>query len=88
MANNGGENNALARLSLEQVERIRELYSEGLYSYADLGRTFKVSRHTISSLLSGRSWQGQGALTTKEEERLRQVRMDRSNTRKGLRRWQ
>jgi hypothetical protein len=76
-----GESNGLARLSLKEVERIRDLYSEGLYSYADLGKRFNVSRHTISSLLTGRSWQGQGGVTTKQTEQLAKVRDRRRNHR-------
>jgi hypothetical protein len=80
-ANNArpGESNGLARLSLAEVERIRELYAEGLYSYADLGKRFNVSRHTISSLVSGRSWREQGGITTEQTEHLAKVRDRRRN---------
>ena len=45
-------------LSIEDVGEICELFLRGSWSYADLGERFKVSRHTISSLLTGRSWKG------------------------------
>jgi hypothetical protein len=46
-----------AKLSGEQVLRIRELYEAG-YSQGHLARTFLVTIGTIGRIVRGESWQG------------------------------
>lgn len=52
--NRGGEN-ANAKLSADDVERVRARIDLG-HSYAAIARSFQVSGKTISVIASGRSW--------------------------------
>ena len=51
-----GENNPSARLTEEQVIKIRELYKTGEYSYNKLAKMFDVSKGAINSILNYRTW--------------------------------
>lgn len=60
MAKNPGTSRRLpephwrAKLTDEEVELIRELYAEGLWSYATLAVVFEVSRFTIRDIVTYR----------------------------------
>ena len=43
------------KLSIEDIPRIREMYSQG-YSLAEIGRKFNVHSGTISGVISGKSY--------------------------------
>lgn len=45
-----------ALLNPEKVTKIRQLYSTGQYSHAQLGEHFGVSGATVSAVARGRSW--------------------------------
>lgn len=49
-----GETHPRAALSDHEVDLIRELHEEGLYSYQTLARMFEVSRYTIRDIVKGR----------------------------------
>lgn len=49
-----GENHPRASLSDHDVELIRELWDEGLWSYNSLAVKFEVSRYTIRDIVKGR----------------------------------
>lgn len=51
---NRGERNGQARLSLDQVETIRDL--RGLKTQREIAKIYGVSPSTIAMLMSGRSW--------------------------------
>jgi DNA invertase Pin-like site-specific DNA recombinase len=51
-----GARNGSAKLKPEQVERIRELYKQGGYTHAQLGRMFGVSKLPVGRILRGQSW--------------------------------
>jgi len=50
-----GTNHPRAKLSDKQVIEIRALSASGIVG-ADLGRQFKVGRHTISAIIHRKSW--------------------------------
>lgn len=43
-----------AKLTDEEVELIRELYEDGLWSYSALGVVFEVSRYTVRDIVKYR----------------------------------
>lgn len=43
-----------AKLTDDEVELVRELYAEGLWSYATLAVVFEVSRYTIRDIVKYR----------------------------------
>ncbi len=49
-----GENHPRASLSDHDVDLIRELWEEGLWSYSALAQKFEVSRYTIRDIIKGR----------------------------------
>jgi len=53
--NNHGEKNPSAKLSVEQVRRIKSLLAEGA-TRADLGRTFGVTEGMIGHIKFNRAW--------------------------------
>ena len=53
---NQGERHPLARLTAEQVKRIRDLYSTGKYSQRRLGSMFDVDGETVGSVVRRKSW--------------------------------
>jgi hypothetical protein len=50
-----GENHPMAKLTSDQVLKIRELYAHG-YRLCELGRMFKVCPQTIKSIIIGKIW--------------------------------
>ncbi len=59
-----GERNFGAVLSEKQVEAIRLMYSNGIYSTYDLSEIFQVSRGTISKIINKVSWKSTNDKTT------------------------
>lgn len=55
-----GEAHGGAKLTLEQVEEIREKYGKGGRQYNELGREYGVSGKAVSKIIKGLSWAGQG----------------------------
>ncbi len=55
---NNGDKNGQAKLTREQVNEIRELYTTGEYSHAKLGKMFFVSSATIGRAVNYVSWKG------------------------------
>lgn len=51
-----GEHNGRAKLSLEQIETIRDLFSTGAYSKVKLGKIFGVSDAQIGNIVRGIHW--------------------------------
>jgi len=51
-----GESHNRAKLTNEIVLEIRRLYSNGGYSYADLGRLFRVTKENISYIVNRKTW--------------------------------
>ncbi len=54
--NKQGENNGKSKLKDEEVLEIRRLYKENPVSYAALACRFRISRTTISDIISRRTW--------------------------------
>lgn len=50
-----GEANGMRKLNLEQIEKIRELRSQGL-SQARIAEMYSVKSNTISRIISGKRW--------------------------------
>lgn len=48
-----GENSHLHKLTDEEVEKIREIYSNGEYSQKDIGEMFGVKQRIISYIITG-----------------------------------
>lgn len=53
---NKGERHGMSKLTKKQVIEIRNLYSTGKYSYANIGKMFKVSRANIGDIVRKDSW--------------------------------
>lgn len=53
---NKGEKNSRAKLTLNQVEKIRELYETAKYFQRELGVLFSVSRSNIREIVNKNSW--------------------------------
>lgn len=51
-----GEDRHTSKLKKIQVEKIRELYSSGLYSQQKLSNMFSVSRETVREVVKNRTW--------------------------------
>lgn len=51
-----GESHPLAKLSLEKVFHIRDMYSGGIYSQDELAKKFGVSQANISSIIKNETW--------------------------------
>ena len=51
-----GEKQHCAKLSPNKVKEIRKLHVSGLFKHRDLAKIFDVSKNTITSLLSGKTW--------------------------------
>jgi len=43
-----------AKLTDAEVEEIREMWSDGLWTYSTLARVWEVSRYTIRDIVTGR----------------------------------
>jgi hypothetical protein len=43
-----------AKLTDAEVEEIREMWSDGLWTYSTLARVWDVSRYTIRDIVTGR----------------------------------
>lgn len=52
---NNGENNGRARLTVEQVEKINQLLSEGVQGI-HIAYFMKISPATISAIKRGKAW--------------------------------
>lgn len=53
---NVGSRNGMAKLTEEDVKKIRRLHASGRYYHRELAEMFGVSRATIGAVLSGRLW--------------------------------
>lgn len=51
-----GEKNPNSKLTLNEVSEIRNLYLNGNYTFADLGRKFNVTYQTISGIIKNKFW--------------------------------
>ena len=51
-----GENSPRAKLTWEQVRRIRSLYKTGNYTQLELGKMYSVTRGTIAAIVRNRIW--------------------------------
>jgi DNA invertase Pin-like site-specific DNA recombinase len=51
-----GERHPKARLTSEQIPRIRQTYADGLGTYRSLARDYGVTKGTIQAILRGVSW--------------------------------
>lgn len=51
-----GDKNPNAKLSLEKVNEIRNLFKSNQYSFAELGRIYSVSYQTISEIIKNKFW--------------------------------
>jgi hypothetical protein len=51
-----GEFSSQAKLTLEEVNKIKKLYETGNVSKAELGRKFNVTRQQIYNITVGKSW--------------------------------
>jgi len=51
-----GERNAMAKLTWEKVEEIREKFATGLYTQAQLGREYHVTFQAIWSVIHKKNW--------------------------------
>jgi hypothetical protein len=51
-----GEQNHWAKLTIEQVVQIRELYTTGHYSQSELGRMFNVHQTAINLIVRHKNW--------------------------------
>lgn len=51
-----GESHGYAKLTDEQVMKIRTLYSTGLYSQSTIANAFSVHQVTIALIVKGRTW--------------------------------
>lgn len=49
-----GENNPRAKLSDAEVEQMREMYAEGLWSYTTLADKFGISKSGVADVITGR----------------------------------
>ena len=56
MKDQTGEDNPSAKLTLEKVESIRDMYKTGKYTQAKLGRIFKVGQGNIYYIVHGKTW--------------------------------
>lgn len=50
-----GSRNGMAKLNLEQVEKIKQLYSSG-YKQKQLGKMFNITQGKISKVVNGKSY--------------------------------
>lgn len=53
---NKGERNGRSRLTKNQVEKIRKLYSDGTASYSELSSLFGISKSVISGIVKFELW--------------------------------
>jgi len=51
-----GEGHALAKLTDEDVQKIRRRYAEGQGTYVSLADQYNVSSGTISAIIRGITW--------------------------------
>jgi hypothetical protein len=54
-----GEHNPRAKLTLDEVGQIRELYSSGNYTQPTLGKRFNVGRSAIGHIVRNETWRVQ-----------------------------
>jgi hypothetical protein len=50
-----GSKNGMAKLKLEQVEKVKELYNSG-YKQKEIGKMFNISQGKISDIINGKSY--------------------------------
>lgn len=53
---NHGERNRSAKLTIDQVREIRQLYASGEYSYSQLARIYGITVGTTHSLVNRNTW--------------------------------
>lgn len=53
---NGGEKASAAKLTWEKVRQMRTIYDRDGITFAELGRQFGVSYHTVYDIINGRNW--------------------------------
>jgi hypothetical protein len=53
---NAGERNGQAKLSQDEITRIRDLHATGEYSFAELGRIYEVHRSCIFKIVNKLHW--------------------------------
>lgn len=51
-----GENSSQAKLNWAKVDKIRELFKTGKYTYSSLGRKFLVTPEMISHIIRNKNW--------------------------------
>ena len=51
-----GENGSGAKLTANQVRKIRELHATRAYLHKELAESFGVARETITNILTGKTW--------------------------------
>jgi HNH endonuclease len=56
IADHHGESNPSAKLTIEEVEKIRKKYATGHYTCERLGTKFNVSKSTVARIVSGKCW--------------------------------
>lgn len=49
-----GENNPRAKLSDAEVDEMRKMYAEGLWSYTTLADKFGISKSGVADVITGR----------------------------------
>lgn len=51
-----GERNGRAKLTEGQVRRLREMFSTGKHTYADLGRRYGIEKETVARIVKRKLW--------------------------------
>ena len=53
-----GEQSVHAKVTQSEVDRIRALYTTGMYTYTRLGEMYGLTKATICSIIKYRTWKG------------------------------
>ena len=79
-----GSENGASVLSEENVVDIRQRYLSGQWSYVELARRYRVTKTAIQLVLNCANWPH--LLSEGEAEQLREMRHERSNNNRQLKR--
>lgn len=62
-----GENNSHSRLTLEQVNEIRNLYFKGIYTLTYLAKKYNINRNHVTKILKNERWHDENYIFDEEK---------------------
>jgi len=74
-----GEAHPKAKLTVEKVRQIRDLYLTGNFTLVEIGQKFGVEEGGVRKILTGRHWNGLGRVSAKDYARTKHLHMKGMN---------